>query len=425
MTDQAAQAPVVWRSRIVGHGKESPEQLLANPLNSYKIHPTEQQQAVQGLIDEVGVVKSVIVNRSTGYVLDGHLRVALAISRREEEIDVEYVELTEEEEALVIVALDYTAGMSAVDREELKNALQQVKPKSQSNRALMEAIARDAGIDLNDVDEESVPPAHEDRIAEAHEKWGAKLGDVWTIPSLAGMGAHRLVCGDSTDESVVQQALRGYHVNLMVTDPPYGVEYDAEWRAEVRPNANYATGKVENDDIVDWTPALSLFPGNVMYVWHAGIFAGEVAASIHMMGFGIRAQIIWAKQVLVMSRGHYHWQHEPCWYAVRKGASGNWKGDRKQSTVWNVKNMSNASPNEDDHATGHSTQKPAEVMRRPILNHTDPGEAVYDPFSGSSTTIAAAETVGRLGVGIELNPEYVSLSLERFSQMGMEPQREE
>src|SRR5581483_7502200 len=113
--------------------------------------------------------------------------------------------------------------------------------------------------------------------------------------------------------------LAGDAPRVMITDPPYGVEYDAEWRHELDRAAHTAIGEVANDDRVDWTAALQHFPGNVAYIWHAGLHADVVAASLHAIGFDIRAQIIWAKQTPVLSRGHYHWQHEPAWYAVRRG----------------------------------------------------------------------------------------------------------
>ena len=120
----------------------------------------------------------------------------------------------------------------------------------------------------------------------------------------------------------------------------------------------------------------------------------------------IRAQIIWAKERLVIGRGDYHWQHEPCWYAVRE--KGNWTGDRKQTTLWTI-----ASGNQDTE-TVHGTQKPVECMRRPILNNSAPGDAVYDPFLGSGTTLIAAETAGRICISAELDPRYVDVAVRRW-----------
>lgn len=234
----------------------------------------------------------------------------------------------------------------------------------------------------------------------------AVLGDVWTL------GRHRLVCGDSTDADVVAKCLNGVTPHLMVTDPPYGVEYDAAWRADrgvAKAGSGAAFGKVLNDDRADWREAWSLFPGDVAYVWHAGLHAGEVMESLQVSGFKIRSQIIWNKSSLLIGRGDYHWKHEPCWYAVREKATGHWAGDRKQSTVWDIQK-----PRKSE--TGHSTQKPVECMKRPIENNSSPGQAIYEPFSGSGTTIIAAEMTGRTCHAVELNPAYVDIAVKRWEE---------
>jgi DNA modification methylase len=234
------------------------------------------------------------------------------------------------------------------------------------------------------------------------------LGDVWVL------GRHRLICGDSTDAAVVDKVLAGVKPHLMVTDPPYGVEYDPAWRDEAAKYSpsmgnrkDTAKGKVSNDDRADWREVWGLFPGDVAYVWHGALHATVVAESLIFSGFEVRAQIIWAKQHAPISRGHYQWQHEPCWYAVRKGATGHWFGDRKQSTLWQI-----SKPQKSE--TGHSTQKPIECMKRPIENNSSPGQALYEPFSGSGTTIIAAEMTGRCCHAIELNPQYVDVAVRRW-----------
>ena len=161
-----------------------------------------------------------------------------------------------------------------------------------------------------------------------------------------------------------------------------------------------------NDDEADWGAAWALFPGSIAYVWHGALHTTTVAESLVATGFAIRAQIVWAKERLVLGRGDYHWQHEPCWYAVR--SRGNWTGDRKQTTLWTI-----ASGGQDT-KTIHGTQKPVECMRRPMLNNASPGQAVYDPFLGSGTTLIAAETTGRVCLGMELDPRYVDVAVRRW-----------
>lgn len=241
-----------------------------------------------------------------------------------------------------------------------------------------------------------------DEIPDAPIDPVANPGDVWLL------GKHRLVCGDSTDADTVAKALNGVSPHLMVTDPPYGVEYDPAWREKAGVAASgTAKGKVLNDDKADWREAWALFPGDVAYVWHAGLYAGVVGDSLAACDFQLRSQIIWAKSHAPMSRGNYHWRHEPCWYAVKKGANGHWEGGRKQNTVWDI---AKAQKNE----TGHGTQKPVECMKIPIENNSSPGQAVYEPFSGSGTTIIAGEMTGRAVHAIELNPAYIDVAVKRW-----------
>jgi DNA modification methylase len=242
----------------------------------------------------------------------------------------------------------------------------------------------------------------EDDIPEPPVTPVSVAGDLWQL------GSHRLICGDSTSADVVGRLLAGVKPHLMVTDPPYGVEYDPSWRNQAGAAKTKRTGKVLNDDRADWREAWSLFPGDVAYIWHGALHAATVADSLIAAGFAIRSQIIWAKDRLVLSRGDYHWQHEPCWYAVRAKGKGHWAGDRKQTTLWQIANK------DQDATTVHGTQKPVECMRRPILNNSSPGQAVYEPFMGSGTTLIAAETTGRLCFGVELNPTYVDVAIERW-----------
>lgn len=237
-----------------------------------------------------------------------------------------------------------------------------------------------------------------DDAPEPQENAVAELGDVWVL------GNHRLVCGDSTSVEATDKALNGVKPHLMVTDPPYGVDYDPDWRNR----ADRANGLCRNDTRADWTEAYSLFPGDVAYVWHpAGARQVEFYQSLVSSGFEVRMQIIWSKSHFPIGRGNYHVQHEPCWYAVRKGKTAHWAGDRKQTTIWNI-------PKPAKSETGHSTQKPVECMKRPIDNNSSTGQAIYEPFSGSGTTIIAAEMTGRACHAIELNPLYIDVAIKRW-----------
>lgn len=266
----------------------------------------------------------------------------------------------------------------------------------------------------------------------AAARWQVQAGDVWEVPSKRMSGiSHRVVCGDATNADVYAAACAGQIPWMMVTDPPYGVTYDPGWRdtelhIPMGDALNKMTGTVANDDRAGWEAAYALFGGDVAYVWHASSFIAQVQQDLKAVGFDTRSLIIWVKPNFAISRGDYHWQHEPCWYAVRKGQPARRNDDRTQSTVWQIAWLGAVGRSRDanDAATGHGTQKPLECMQRPIRNHVfPPGTCVYDPFLGSGTTLIAAEMEGRICCGCELSPGYVAVVLERAWRAGLKPRR--
>lgn len=259
-------------------------------------------------------------------------------------------------------------------------------------------LGRLLGTDAVNVPGETTPDAPADPVS--------RPGDLWRL------GSHRVLVGDATKAEDVDRLLGGARPVLMVTDPPYGVSYKPEWREQTDGGAR-ATGKVKNDDRFDWSEAWALFPGDAVYVWHDGIYGGEVKASLERHQFMVRAQIVWTKQHFVISRGNYHPQHELCWYAVRKGGKSHWRGGRKQSTVWEIANRG-LGGKKDDASTDRSTQKPLQCMLRPIENNSPTGGGVYDPFLGSGTTLIAAEQSGRVCFGLDLEPRWVDVTIMRW-----------
>ena len=234
-----------------------------------------------------------------------------------------------------------------------------------------------------------------------------KLGDLFEL------GSHRLLCGDSTKAEDVARVMRQDKPFLCVTDPPYGVNYDPQWRSDAAEKGHLAyaarrVGQVTNDDRADWLETWALTPSDVIYSWHpAGATSLVHAAALQAAGFVLRMQIIWAKSNFPISRGDYHVRHEPCWYAVRKGKPARRTDDRTQTTLWEINLDKNVQG-------GHSTQKPVECMARPMRNH-EPCD-VYEPFSGSGTTLIAAEQLGRRCFAIEIEPRYVQVAVDRWEQ---------
>ena len=348
-----------------------------------------------------------ILARSGGAVVDGHLRLKAAQRLEMKEVPVI---LCDEWSEAQVRAFRLMANKSASWAEW---DLEQVTLELQDLKAIDFDLAL-TGFEPVEIDEMlfgDAVQAEEDIAPELPADAVTRTGDLWIC------GSHRVLCGDATSPEVVANLFGPIKPALMITDPPYGVEYDPKWRERAGLGHTRQSGSVPNDDQVDWTAAYRLFTGDVAYVWHAGLHAAEVARGLEAADFRIRSQIIWAKQHFALSRGDYHWQHEPCWYAVREGKRSNWNGDRTQSTLWQVANLNPIGGSRDEAITGHGTQKPVELMRRPILNHTQRGGAIYDPFLGSGTTLIAAELTERVCCGLDIDQRYVDVIVKRWQQL--------
>jgi DNA modification methylase len=371
------------------------ERLVPSPRNA-RTHNDKQVAEIAGSIRAFGFANPILVGEE-GDIIAGHGRLAAARQLNLASVPVVILSgLTETQRRQLMLADNRIALNAGWDLQMLKFELQDLSAlgadlsvlgfsKSELAQALTPATTG-----LTDEDETPAP-------AEAAV---SRMGDIWSL------GPHRVVCGDCTDPETVRCLLEHRKPQLMITDPPYGVEYDPSWRHTMGLNASKRTGTVSNDDKADWSEAWALFPGNIAYVWHGALHAGTVESSLAKHGFAVRAQIIWAKERLVIGRGDYHWRHEPCWYAVRN--KGNWTGDRKQTTLWEIPSRGQ------DAETVHGTQKPVECMRRPMVNNSSPGDAVYEPFLGSGTTLIAAETCGRVCLAVELNPLYIDVAVRRW-----------
>jgi DNA modification methylase len=362
-----------------------------------RTHSEAQVALIAGSIREYGFTNPVLVDGANG-IIAGHGRVMAARKLGLARVPViELAHLSEGQKRAYILADNRLAEQAGWDRDLLALELGDLRDMAVDLASLgFEPGELDALLRAGEAD------PREEVIPEVPAVPVSHPGDLWLL------GNHRLICGDATDAGTVERVLGGVQPHLMVTDPPYGVAYDPSWRNEAGAARTRRTGKVLNDHRADWREAWALFPGDVAYVWHGALHATTVAESLVTCGFAIRSQIIWAKERLVLSRGDYHWQHEPAWYAVREKATGHWSGDRKQTTLWQIASR------DQDAATVHGTQKPVECMRRPILNNSSPGQAVYEPFCGSGTSIIAAETCGRQCHAVELDPAYVDVAVLRW-----------
>lgn len=375
---------------------------------NYNRHPAVQVERIATSLRKFGQVRSIVVWRNT--ILAGHgvVEAAKSLGWREIAADVlpdEYPEHL----ALAYVAADNELGRLAdPDQAALAAILEESKTadaelmaaigyNDAEFQALLKEVAKET-IDTRDAEPQI------DRAEELRAKWGVEFGQLWQL------GEHRLICGDCTDAPTVARVLNGDAPRLMVTDPPYGINYDANWRNEAAEKGllsfgSRRTGVVQNDDRVDWLDAYNLFPGDVAYTWSPGYHVILTGMALQHAGFQIRNQIIWVKPHFPISRGHYTYQHEPCWYGVRKGRQAHWIGDKNASTTWKIALDKNIDG-------GHSTQKPLACMATPISNHR--GD-VYEPFLGSGTTLIACENLKRRCYALEIHPPYVAVALERWS----------
>ena len=292
-----------------------------------RTHSDEQVAQIAASIREFGFNNPILADE-TSTIIAGHGRQAAALRLGLDTVPVIVLaHLTPAQRRAYILADNKLAANAGWNKDLLRAELLELLPDMDlallgfSTADLQDLLIDDAGPGLVDPD---TMPQSADGVYSVE-------GDVWVL------GGHRIMCGSSTSGEQVRVLLGGDCPRLMVTDPPYGVEYDAAWRGKAlkgKSASGIAAGKVLNDNIADWGDAWEHFPGDVAYVWHASTMTDIVAASLKKKGFSLRSQIIWAKNQLVIGRGNYHPMHEPCWYAVRSGRPGGFVGNRKQKTVW-------------------------------------------------------------------------------------------
>ena len=371
------------------------DRLVPSPHNA-RTHSDAQVAEIAGSIRAFGFTNPILAAEDGG-VIAGHGRLAAARKLGLAEVPVICLHgLTEMQRRQLVLADNRIALNAGWDIEMLQLELRDLSALG-ADLSLLGFTEHELSKVLQGgsgglTDENEIPKLEQVAVTGPD--------DIWCL------GRHRIACGDATDAGTVSTLLGSDIPKLMITDPPYGVNYDPAWRHRVGVNQSKRVGKVRNDERSDWAEAWKLFPGNIAYVWHGALHAATVADSLERQGFAIRAQIIWAKERLVIGRGDYHWQHEPCWYAVR--TRGHWTGDRKQTTLWAIPSGGQ------DTETVHGTQKPVECMRRPILNNSKPEDTIYDPFLGSGTTLIAAEATGRACRAVEIDPLYVDVAIRRW-----------
>jgi DNA modification methylase len=388
----------------------------------YARNPRKNDHAVDRMaasIREFGF-KVPVLARSSGDVVDGHLRLKAAEKLGLVEIPVILCDdWTEAQVKAFRLLVNRSVTWADWDLELLSLEMLDLR-KLDYNLDL-------TGFDTQEIDELLLADAEssdEDDAPAAPENSASTVGDLWLC------GKHRILCGDSTSPEAVMRLLGERKPRLMVTDPPYGIELDSEWRDRAGLNGcgpaepsymkkrttGYTETSISGDTRADWSTAFELVPSlQIAYVWHASVFTREVLDGLLRIGFLHHQQIIWNKGRAVLTRTPYWFAHEPCWFVRKKNAP--WYGKRgENTTVWDSPSPKFIMGGSGEEKFDHPTQKPVELMRRPILNHTKRGELVYEPFLGSGTTLAAAEVTGRICYGIELDPKYCDVSVLRWQR---------
>ncbi len=370
-----------------------------------RTHPEKQVLHIAKSIEQFGFNQPIVVDEAN-VVLVGHGRLLAAKHLGMEKIPVLKIpDLTAQKKRAYRILDNKLQNDSTWDIKNLELELDSLELDGFD----MAEFGLDDLRDLLPVEE---PEIDEDEFSGGPAtKTTIKRGDILELGE-----HHRVLCGDSTNQDDVIKLLEGNRPVAMVTDAPYGVQYDPEWRdgKDGQVGGQRARGKVTNDDRYDWSEVLQLFSVPVLYYWYAATFTGEVCDSIKRAGYKIVSQIIWGKQNFVFGRGDYHWQHEPCLYCVLEGNTHNWQGARDQSTLWEIKNNNPFGNAKQEEKFGHGTQKPIECMARPIRNNSAKGDLIVDPFLGSGTTLLACEQLNRICYGIEIEPKYCEAIAQRY-----------
>jgi DNA modification methylase len=381
-----------WRSRIVGAGEVSPTELNANPAN-WRLHPIAQEQAMGAVLDKVGWVQQVIVNRTTGRLLDGHLRLALARSRDEATIPVVYVELTEAEEALVLASFDPITGMAIADEDKIAELLSGLAVDDAALLAMLDSIVPASTKRTWGSDPDDLPGSPATALT--------KPGDEWAL------GPHRLVCADATAPEGWARLMAGRDADLVVTDPPYGVAYTGKTSRRL----TITNDQPDDTALEDLLSTVFGFawrcckPGACWYVTAPAGPSLDIFARV-LRDLGVRRHtLVWAKDAFVLGHADYHYRHETIFYGWKEGTHHP-PAERTHDSVWEIPRPRRSAE--------HPTMKPVELFARAMRNSTDEGAIILDPFAGSGTSLIAAEIEGRIARCMEIDPAYCDVIVARY-----------
>ena len=365
-------------------------------VNNARTHSPEQITKLRSSLREFGFINPVIIDRDFN-VIAGHGRILAAKEEGIAEVPCVFADhLTEAQKKAYILADNRMAMDAGWDEELLRVEIEALQAEAFDlsltgfdEKELSDLFKRDGDVQEDDFDVD----------AELEKPTFSKSGDVWTL------GRHRLVCGDSTKAETFDTLMQGRKANLVVTDPPYNVNYEG------------TAGKIKNDNLADEKFYQFLFDAfsNIekvmaddasIYVFHADTEGLNFRKAFADAGFYLSGCCIWKKPSLVLGRSPYQWQHEPCLYGWKKSGKHQWYADRKQTTIWEFEKTKKN--------TDHPTMKPIPLLAYPIQNSSMSNTLVLDPFGGSGSTLIACEQTDRDCYTIELDEKYCDVIVKRY-----------
>ena len=378
------------------------ESVIPNPRNP-NTHPDSQIELLAKLISAQGWRAPITISTRSGFIVRGHGRLLAARKLGLAEVPADRQDYSNDAaEWADLIADNRLSELSKIDVPLLKDLIQEIEPGMFELTAYtMDEI--DAMLDgAQDVVEDTFDT---DKALKEIDEPVSRLGDVYSL------GNHRLMCGDSTVLSEVECLLGGGKSDMLLTDPPYNVDYVGKTNdaLTIQNDKKDDSGfrQFLTDAFVNATAVMK--PGAVFYIWHADSEGYNFRAACKDAGWQVRQCLIWNKNSLVMGRQDYHWKHEPCLYGWKEGASHLWASDRKQTTVLNFDRPQRNGE--------HPTMKPLALLAYQITNNTKGEDLVLDLFGGSGSTLIACEQLGRKCCMMELDPKYCDVIVKRWEEL--------
>ena len=393
------------QNRIIGLDYIPANQLLANP-NNPRPHPAKQREALRGSLETLGWYDAVIMNRQTGYLIDGHARVEEQLTVDEDAtLPVLVVDMSPEEEAQALASHDWISQMATYDAQVLDDLLREFNSDDQRVTEMLAEMADDLGV-IDAVAPNTDPP--EPKLDEAQalqQKWETERGQLWRI------GNHRLMCGDSAEINDVKQLIGDDTIDVVFSDPPYGMNLNTDFSKmkssifKGKTGGNYHK-KIIGDDAVflpDDYPFLLDAPE--VFLWGADYYAENLPNRIS------GSWLVWDKRLSEEADKMWGSGFELCWSKKphkRDLIRVKWAGIFGMET-------------QDTRKRVHPTQKPVELVNWILERYSSKNNIVYDAFGGSGSTMVACEQLDRQCRMIEIDPEYTAVILQRMADMGLEP----